>query len=58
MIQLNDANVKKVKSGGWNFFFSFFSCIFALRDIRFGEYGHISAFDLHIRVFTLIPLLK
>ena len=26
------------------FVFSFFSCIFASSDIRFGEYGHISAF--------------
>lgn len=58
MIQLNDTNVNKVKRSGWDFFFSFFSCIFALRDIRFGEYGHISTFDLHIRVINLIPLLK
>lgn len=42
MIQLNDTNVNKVKSDGWDFFFSFISCIFASKDIRFGEYGHIS----------------
>lgn len=43
MVQLNETlSVNKNENNGLDFFFSFFSCIFASRDIRFGEYGHIS----------------
>ena len=44
------------KKFGLYFFFSFFSCIFALSDICFGEYGLISAFVLHIQVIILISI--
>ena len=43
MIQLNETlSVNKTQIRGLGFFFSFFSCIFASRDICFGEYGYIS----------------